>query len=62
MQEQRYADAQEGPGAVASGGGDWKEKIQEQQQGMKRGRSPEDEGDGGAKGVRSFLWKHSMVL
>jgi len=45
--EERYADAQDGPGAVAGGGGDWKqqeytatEKI------LKRARSPEDDNDG----------------
>ncbi|KIJ69229.1 hypothetical protein HYDPIDRAFT_105827 [Hydnomerulius pinastri MD-312] len=41
--EERYADAQEGPGAVAGGGGDWKET--ETSTTLKRGRSPEDEGD-----------------
>lgn len=41
--EERYADAQEGPGAVAGGGGEWKEA--ETTTTLKRGRSPEDEGD-----------------
>ncbi|KAL5511164.1 CBC2 [Sanghuangporus vaninii] len=43
--EQRYADAQEGPGAVAGGGEDWKAASapERTQQTLKRGRSPEDE-------------------
>ncbi|KIK94301.1 hypothetical protein PAXRUDRAFT_143185 [Paxillus rubicundulus Ve08.2h10] len=41
--EERYADAQDGPGAVASGGGEWKEV--ETRGTLKRGRSPEDDGD-----------------
>ena len=44
--EERYADAQDGPGAVAGGGGDWKEAEAGGGDGrLKRGRSPEDEGD-----------------
>jgi nuclear cap-binding protein subunit 2 len=42
--EERYADAQEGPGAVAGGGGDWKE-TEMAVSSRKRGRSPDDEGD-----------------
>ncbi len=42
--EERYADAQDGPGAVAGGGGDWKESEQTQGK-LKRGRSPDDEDD-----------------
>ncbi|ESK96897.1 small subunit of nuclear cap-binding protein complex [Moniliophthora roreri MCA 2997] len=41
--EERYADAQDGPGAVAGGGEDWKEV--EGGDSKKRGRSPEDEGE-----------------
>ncbi|KAG8217757.1 hypothetical protein J3R82DRAFT_5918 [Butyriboletus roseoflavus] len=44
--EERYADAQDGPGAVASGGGEWKETV-EARPILKRARSPEDEGDNG---------------
>lgn len=45
--EERYADAQEGPGAVATGGGDWKEAETNVANGkLKRPRSPTDEGDG----------------
>ncbi|KAH8107104.1 hypothetical protein BXZ70DRAFT_275571 [Cristinia sonorae] len=40
--EERYADAQEGPGAVPGGGGDWKDAGENP---LKRGRSPDDEGD-----------------
>jgi nuclear cap-binding protein subunit 2 len=44
--EERYADAQDGPGAVAGGGGDWKEaEGATADNKLKRGRSPEDEGD-----------------
>lgn len=47
--EERYADAQEGPGAVAGGGGDWKQEDNGDagvaDKGLKRGRSPDDEGD-----------------
>lgn len=43
--EERYADAQDGPGAVAGGGGDWKET--EARPILKRARSPEDEDDNG---------------
>jgi nuclear cap-binding protein subunit 2 len=42
--EERYADAQEGPGAVAGGGGDWKE-AETVDISRKRGRSPDDEGE-----------------
>lgn len=44
--EERYADAQDGPGAVAGGGGDWKEQGGSQPENtLKRARSPDDEGD-----------------
>ncbi|KAK2460583.1 hypothetical protein APHAL10511_007053 [Amanita phalloides] len=44
--EERYADAQEGPGAVATGGGDWKEAdTGTTDVKLKRARSPTDEGD-----------------
>lgn len=44
--EERYADAQDGPGAVAGGGGDWKEAEGAAPDGkLKRGRSPDDDGD-----------------
>jgi nuclear cap-binding protein subunit 2 len=43
--EERYADAQDGPGAVAGGGGDWKEAEGTSGGRVKRGRSPDDEGD-----------------
>ena len=45
--EERYADAQEGPGAVAGGGEDWKEaEGAGEAKNLKRQRSPEDDGDG----------------
>ena len=44
--EERYADAQDGPGAVAGGGGDWKETENTSTENkLKRGRSPDDDGD-----------------
>lgn len=46
--EERYNDAQDVPGAVAGGGGDWKDVTENP---LKRGRSPDDEGEGG-RGVR----------
>ena len=45
--EERYADAEDKPGAVAGGGGDWKENEAAPETNLKRGRSPEDEGDSG---------------
>ncbi|KAF8921447.1 hypothetical protein CPB85DRAFT_1548348 [Mucidula mucida] len=52
--EERYADAQDGPGAVAGGGGDWKESEQTQGK-LKRGRSPDDEDDSARVGQRTRL-------
>lgn len=44
--EERYADAQEGPGAVAGGGEEWKEaEGAGETKNLKRQRSPEDDGD-----------------
>jgi hypothetical protein len=45
--EERYADAQEGPGAVAVGGGDWKEAngTSAMENSLKRARSPDDDRD-----------------
>ena len=46
--ETRYADAQDGTGAVAGGGGDWKATAvpaSDQQNSLKRARSPEDVDD-----------------
>lgn len=42
VHEERYADAEDGPGAVAIGGGDWKASAVPEQN-LKRGRSPEEE-------------------
>ena len=42
--EERYNDAQDVPGAVAGGGGDWKESSQNGRS-LKRARSPDDDGD-----------------
>lgn len=44
--EERYADAQDGPGAVAGGGGDWKQEDNANVgKTLKRGRSPEEDED-----------------
>lgn len=44
--EERYADAQDGPGAVAGGGGDWKQEDSGASNNkLKRDRSPDDDGD-----------------
>ncbi|KAI0748188.1 RNA-binding domain-containing protein [Daedaleopsis nitida] len=46
--EERYNDAQDVPGAVAGGGGDWKDaNHQAAETTLKRARSPDDEGDSG---------------
>ncbi|KAG7092391.1 Nuclear cap-binding protein subunit 2 [Marasmius oreades] len=45
--EERYADAQDGPGAVASGGGEWKQ-VEGPVTSLKRERSP-DNGDEGER-------------
>ncbi|KAI0079907.1 RNA-binding domain-containing protein [Panus rudis PR-1116 ss-1] len=45
--EERYADAEDKPGAVAGGGGDWKAQDGAAENTLKRARSPEDEGDSG---------------
>ena len=44
--EERYADAQDGPGAVAGGGGEWKEVEGTTTESKKRARSPDEEADG----------------
>ncbi|KAF7791310.1 hypothetical protein EIP86_002324 [Pleurotus ostreatoroseus] len=45
--EERYADAQDGPGAVAGGGEDWKAaNASVQNVSLKRGRSPDEDEDG----------------
>lgn len=44
--EERYADAHEGPGAVALGGGEWKEAdVNSHENKLKRDRSPEEDLD-----------------
>lgn len=46
--EERYADAQDGPGAVAGGGEDWKDQGGSQTENrLKRGRSEDDEDEQG---------------
>ena len=66
MVEERYADAQEGPGAVAIGGEDWKASAvpessynHSQSQGVKRERSPEDEQEE-SRGV-CFAFSYSIL-
>ena len=57
--EERYQDAQDGPGAVAGGGGEWTE--QEPTEGkLKRGRSPDDEEDSTRDVSFAFHFEHIM--
>ncbi|KIK59815.1 hypothetical protein GYMLUDRAFT_169264 [Collybiopsis luxurians FD-317 M1] len=51
--EERYVDAQDGPGAVAGGGEEWRE-VENSEGKLKRGRSPGDEGDN-ERTVGSFI-------
>ena len=53
--EERYADVRDGPGGVATGGGDWKEQANGSTNTttQKRQRSPEED-DGGERSV-SYL-------
>ncbi|KAF8631408.1 hypothetical protein AX17_005086 [Amanita inopinata Kibby_2008] len=54
--EERYADAQEGPGAVATGGGDWKEaETTTTDAKHKRPRSPDDDGENARLAHRARL-------
>ncbi|EKM83033.1 hypothetical protein AGABI1DRAFT_111556 [Agaricus bisporus var. burnettii JB137-S8] len=54
--EERYADAQDGPGAVAGGGEDWKDQGGSQVENkLKRGRSPDDDGEQARMAQRSRL-------
>lgn len=52
--EERYADAKDGPGAVAGGGEDWKE-VETSEGKLKRERSPDDEGDNARSVCRLLL-------
>jgi nuclear cap-binding protein subunit 2 len=53
--EERYQDVQDGPGAVAVGGGEWKEvETNGADASLKRARSPEDESDG--RMVRTIIF------
>ncbi|KAI0308930.1 hypothetical protein OF83DRAFT_1180214 [Amylostereum chailletii] len=49
--EARYADTEQG-GPVAGGGGDWKDQNGAADSSLKRGRSPEDEGDNARQRAR----------
>ncbi|KAF9477363.1 RNA-binding domain-containing protein [Pholiota conissans] len=52
--EERYADAQDGPGAVAGGGGDWKQEDNPSpNKTLKRGRSPEENNEEERAGQRA---------
>lgn len=53
--EERYADAQDGPGAVAGGGEEWKEVEGMPVAGRKRARSPEDDNDNARMEQRTRL-------
>ena len=53
--EERYADAQDGPGAVAGGGEDWKAaNATVQNVSLKRGRSPDEDEDGRVSAMSSI--------
>ncbi|KAF9264749.1 RNA-binding domain-containing protein [Marasmius fiardii PR-910] len=52
--EERYADAQDGPGAVASGGGEWKQ-TEVIETSLKRERSPDDGDEGERLAQRAKL-------
>ncbi|KAI0721030.1 RNA-binding domain-containing protein [Cerioporus squamosus] len=56
--EVRYHDSQDVPGAVAGGGGDWKETEHPAENTLKRARSPEDEGDSGRGEPRPKVEEH----
>lgn len=52
--EERYADAQDGPGAVAGGGEDWKDNsVPEPERTLKRERSVDDDDDGEREAQRA---------
>ncbi|KAJ8078702.1 nuclear cap binding complex subunit [Marasmius tenuissimus] len=53
--EERYADAQDGPGAVASGGGEWKQTEVPETGGQKRQRSPDNDDENERLPQRSKL-------
>ena len=58
--EERYADAQDGPGAVAGGGGEWKEVEGAPEEQKKRARSPDDEGDNTRTVGTFYLFRDSV--
>jgi hypothetical protein len=61
--EERYQDAQDGPGAVAGGGGDWKEaETSGNESRLKRGRSPDEEGEGDTRLVSRLPLKSLRLL
>lgn len=62
--EERYADAQDGPGAVAGGGGDWKDQGGSHSDNkLKRARSPDDEGENARLvGLFAFSWYQGCWL
>ena len=60
--EERYADAQEGPGAVAGGGGEWKqEESAPAEKSLKRARSEDDDADTRDVSILSSMLKESEV-
>lgn len=62
--EERYADAQDGPGAVAGGGGEWKqsEATQPEENKLKRGRSPDEDEDDARVRLIPHPLLHSNLL
>lgn len=61
--EERYADAQDGPGAVAGGGEDWNaaNNANANEQTLKRGRSPDEDEDEDGR-VSSLLTCPRLIL
>lgn len=61
--EERYADAQEGPGAVAGGGGDWKQEDSAvAEKSLKRARSEEEEADTRQVGLMVQVLRLGLTL
>lgn len=62
--EERYADAQDGAGAVAGGGDDWKDNSGSGvTDSKKRARSPDDDGEGRMVSIINIIYSiHAEVF
>lgn len=58
--EERYADAQDGPGAVAGGGEEWKVAMSTGEQTLKRGRSPDEDEDKRVSPISTYAQRFLM--